>query len=211
IIAPIIEGEISNIEKSPNGNDIKDITEIIIALSLNGLLEKVNSIASHYQAYKAKLMCSARNVLTIKDGKALKMSVKETEIYAELARIVDEMINSLYILVSSIQEASEEISKTKEHVQNFINVEAYDEDHDYENMTSSQLEKILSDKKQEKKNMHNAIIAYITTRYRELKQTLMPLIDNGIINDDDLINSFNASQPKPIQKGKKIKNEKNNR
>lgn len=203
VIAPIIEREISNIEKKPNDNDIKILTEIITSLSLADLLEKIKSIASHYQAYKEELMRSANNVSTINEGKALKNSIKETEIYDELTHIIDEKINSLRHLISSIQELSGEIAKTIECAQDFINVEKTAEEYDYEGMTSSQLEKIMSDKKQEKNAVHNSIIAYITMQYRELKQSLMPLINAGIITDDDFINSFNASQSQPMQKGKK--------
>lgn len=208
IIIPIILREIANIEKKPNDKDINILREIISLFSLGNLLDKVNGIASSYQDYKDELMKKAKGVATINEGNVLKSSTKAIEIHEKIAQIIDEKINELQNLVSLSKKLSKEIIQTQSDVEDFVDVEYHDEEYAYDDMTSKQLEKVIEKQMSEKEQIHNSVLAYVAMQYKDLRNSLMPLIDAGIITDDDLFTSFKDSQSKSIQKGKKFKNDK---
>lgn len=201
-ITNVLTSEVNTIRVNPCTNAIETIKPIIEEFLLNELLKEIKEIESAFKEYQENLRVSARSVKTIREGRSFLENIKGIENEDELSNIVNAIIESLNEVIELLKEDLRKDKEVFQIISPFTNREYQEEIIDYENTTKEELaskDKII---KGRTLSYREYIFKYLDSKFVEIVNGMMPLIESGIINYEDITKRLAKSLKKENQGAK---------
>lgn len=198
-ISDCLTSEIDSIRTNPNSSRIEEIKPILQEFLLSELIDILNEIENDYHDYQDSLRTSAKNIRTIKEGKNFLEEIKGIEIENELKELVSSIVDSITVVITALKNCIAENKKSFTVISSFTDEEYKEETPDYDNLTKEEIEEKISEINERTSSYREYVFNYLTKTFDSLSSSIAPILESGLINEDDIKNCLIKSLTKKNQ------------
>ncbi len=203
LIQTVLEEHLKEMEHKPNQKSLEAVKEIAICFAFASLIKKIEEKVRDYQEYLESLRKEAKNRKTLNECHLMLNEIAEIEIGDELKTIIEANIEKIEVAMTETRESFEALKSAKNAASSFIPISDIQEDVDYGNLTIEELKEITLSNQKMVSSYRKNIKDKISSLYEQLYCSVIPLIESGLMNKEDIKSIFSSTLSSSKVKEKK--------
>lgn len=199
----ILESRLTLIEQNPHQASLNTIKAIAVCFSFSTLIEQIEEISKSYQEYLESLRKEAKDTKNLSECRQVLIQVKDSEIFEELKSLIAENMENLNSSIEMAKKSFYDVKTVEDIAKSFVDVSPIKEEVNYDTLSLEEINKIALSNREVITSYQSSIKGKVAELYEQLYASLKPLLESGLISQEEIKNIFESSSKVPKNKEKK--------